>query len=740
MPILARLCQDPKPWEEKPSLKQITPRSILAGLLIGTIVLTSNFQFGLQTGWVSMMSLPSALLGFAMFKALSKKLSYPFTDVENVFVQSVAVATGTGPLAYGFVGIIPAMEKFMTEEESGLGATLKLSLTQLILWSLGVAFFGVFFAIPLRKEVIIREKLSFPSGSATGTLISVLHNTELYEDGNKIGTDKDNLPSQDSDESCSHDSQSKQGPVRKSNESAGSAAAYSPLNDCTVIESQDLVTLQRVEAYNHNIRSLVSTFSVSSVYTILAFFIPLLRQVPIFGTYLSKNYLWNFQPSPAYIGQGMIMGLPSVSYMLFGSILGWGVLAPLAQKLEWAPGPIDDWKVGGQGWILWISLAVMVSDSVISFLVVTIKSSLNFYHRRYANSDQDSLPLLNSETSSNDEPTNSTNEGNSLHFGDEPTNSSNEDHSQHLTDPISIIEDESNTPDTIEAKDVDEKHLVSTNTATIGVLLSSILCIVLVRYVFSSIVPIYALVTAVILALFLSILAVRALGETDLNPVSGIGKISQLVFALIIPASQPGAVLINLIAGGISEAGAQQAGDLMQDLKTGHLIGASPKAQFVAQMIGSGYSVLLSSIMYKVYDSVYELPGPIFRIPTAIIWIDCARIVNGKGLPPHALKFSVIFGLIFGIVAIIKNVMPKSHKWHKFLVYIPSGVPVGIGIYNIPSFTLARFIGGIVSYFWMTKTRNSHNSKIQMIVFSSGLILGEGVFSVITMILTGLGL
>lgn len=46
----------------------------------------------------------------------------------------------------------------------------------------------------------------------------------------------------------------------------------------------------------------------------------------------------------------------------------------------------------------------------------------------------------------------------------------------------------------------------------------------------------------------------RALGETDLNPVSGLGKISQLFFAWI----QPGNIVANIIAGGVAEAGAQQ--------------------------------------------------------------------------------------------------------------------------------------------------------------------------------------
>ena len=50
------------------------------------------------------------------------------------------------------------------------------------------------------------------------------------------------------------------------------------------------------------------------------------------------------------------------------------------------------------------------------------------------------------------------------------------------------------------------------------------------------------------------VLSVRALGETDLNPVSGLGKISQLFFAWI----QPGNVVANIIAGGVAEAGAQQ--------------------------------------------------------------------------------------------------------------------------------------------------------------------------------------
>ena len=102
-----------------------------------------------------MMNLPLSLLGFAVFKAFAKHLSYPFSMVENVLVQTVAVAVGTMPLAAGLVGIIPALEKLLLPREGG---PLELSLGMLIIWSIGVAFFGVVFAAPLRRQVIIREK------------------------------------------------------------------------------------------------------------------------------------------------------------------------------------------------------------------------------------------------------------------------------------------------------------------------------------------------------------------------------------------------------------------------------------------------------------------------------------------------------------------------------------------------------------------------------------------------------
>ena len=94
-------------------------------------------------------------------------------------------------------------------------------------------------------------------------------------------------------------------------------------------------------------------------------------------------------------------------------------------KMEWAPGRIDDWIHGGQGWILWISLSVMISDSLVSFVVVSTKSIYKVIKNMRQNrlyeqtlelqhQEQQLRALLrgdSSSVSSNEDQTNSTYDG-----------------------------------------------------------------------------------------------------------------------------------------------------------------------------------------------------------------------------------------------------------------------------------------------------------------------------------------
>lgn len=52
------------------------------------------------------------------------------------------------------------------------------------------------------------------------------------------------------------------------------------------------------------------------------------------------------------------------------------MLGPIARKRGWAPGPISDWKDGATGWLMMVSLAIMLADSLTSLALLFLRSSL----------------------------------------------------------------------------------------------------------------------------------------------------------------------------------------------------------------------------------------------------------------------------------------------------------------------------------------------------------------------------
>lgn len=233
-----------------------TLRGVLVGLAIGIIICFSNTYFGLQTGWISGMAMPSALIGFAYFKLVARYISYPFTPVENVLVTTVAGAVGTMPLGCGFVGVMPALNFLLTSEENG---PLVLSTTKLIIWAIGVCFFGVVFAMPLRREVIIREKLKFPSGTATALVIGVLHGKEAEE-------------GRSGEHSCLETFKQRNQGVRRSSGASGilSRGSRDPITPAISRAESDLHGEEPGTGHQNDwkakIRSLLTAFAFSAVY------------------------------------------------------------------------------------------------------------------------------------------------------------------------------------------------------------------------------------------------------------------------------------------------------------------------------------------------------------------------------------------------------------------------------------------------------------------------------------------
>ncbi|QEG37269.1 OPT family oligopeptide transporter [Bythopirellula goksoeyrii] len=259
-----------------------------------------------------------------------------------------------------------------------------------------------------------------------------------------------------------------------------------------------------------------------------------------------------------------------------------------------------------------------------------------------------------------------------------------------------------------------------------GLMAGSIVTIILADYTFN--IPWYLTIVAIPLSAVLASVAVRSLGETDINPVGGVGKVTQLVFGGIAP----GQMDINLMAAAITGGGASQAADMMQDLKTGHLLGASPRKQLVAQLIGNCAGVLFAVPAYWLITSGYELGGSDIPAPAAQAWKAMAELLaDGLGaLPPMAPQALLI-------AACVGAILPLLRRSAALRPYIPNGLALGIAFIIPPYYSLVMFYGLVAWYIW----RWINPAALEKLSYAvaAGLIAGEGLMGIVNAALTILG-
>lgn len=237
-----------------------------------------------------------------------------------------------------------------------------------------------------------------------------------------------------------------------------------------------------------------------------------------------------------------------------------------------------------------------------------------------------------------------------------------------------------------------------------------------------------------------------ALPLSNLTP----GKLAQFVFGAVIPISNPNAILATIAMAGVVEAGAWQACQQMGDLKTAYLVKAPPKSIFYGQMFGSAVGAFVGTGIYRLYTTIKPIPSDELPVPDAHLWLLVAKLVYGKGLPPQSFNFAIgatMIGAIWGGLRIA-----GFNRWWRDLV--PSGIAVAagellhrtswqlvysdlcVGMYLPPALTLTRALGGLIHY---CARHYFHVNQVILICSASGLILGQGIFSVFNLILGVLG-
>jgi len=183
------------------------------------------------------------------------------------------------------------------------------------------------------------------------------------------------------------------------------------------------------------------------------------------------------------------MGPQTTAHMLFGAFVGWGLLSPLAKKNGWAPGPVGDWAGGSRGWIVWVSLAVMLADSIISLAGIILEPFIRIVLNKRHAQRRGSYQRLSD-------------------IDEEPEIGSSRFPGLRRRKTPSKSGDQEDEPE----QDARPEDLVPMPVVVWGLIASGILCIVTIGIVFGQ-VPLYATITAFFLALVLSVMGVRALGN-----------------------------------------------------------------------------------------------------------------------------------------------------------------------------------------------------------------------------------
>lgn len=234
--------------------------------------------------------------------------------------------------------------------------------------------------------------------------------------------------------------------------------------------------------------------------------------------------------------------------------------------------------------------------------------------------------------------------------------------------------------------------------------------------------PWWQSVIAVILSFALALVACRVTGETDTTPVGAMGKITQLTFG----ALSPGNMSVNLMAANITAGAATSSADLLTDLKSGYLLGAHPRKQFLAQFSGIFIGTVVTVFAFRILVPDASVLGTDqFPAPAAQTWKGVAEAMALGLSTMHPVKIwsMVIGGLIGIILPILSRMFPKKQKW------IPS--PAGIGLAWVFHwfYGLLFFIGALIGYGWQKK--NQKNCEEYLFPVASGIVAGGALMGVI---------
>jgi len=216
------------------------------------------------------------------------------------------------------------------------------------------------------------------------------------------------------------------------------------------------------------------------------------------------------------------------------------------------------------------------------------------------------------------------------------------------------------------------------------------------------------------------------------NPISGVTIATILTAALILVVilggdSEKGPAAAILI-GAVVCCAAAIAGDNMQDLKAGHILGATPQKQQIMQMVGVVSAALVMPLVLQLLLTAYgfgpatEAQPDSLQAPQATLMESVARGVFSGDLPWDM----IYMGGAIGIAVILLDLFLEK-KGSSFRTPV---LAVAVGIYLPFELDSAIMLGGLIA--WLAHRGQSKESEHEGggLLFASGLITGEALIGI----------
>lgn len=590
---------DKKEFKPYVPAEKITPEltftSIFMGIVLAVVFGAANAYLGLRVGMTVSASIPAAVIAMGVIRVIMRKNSI----LESNIVQTAGSAGES--VAAGAIFTLPALFLWAAEGKMDKPGIIEITLIALL-----GGLLGVFFMIPLRNALIVKEHgvLPYPEGTACAEVLLAGE-----EGGANAGT----------------------------------------------------------------------VFAGMGFAALFKFIIDGLKVVPSEVSMRIKNYNGEIgtQIYPAVMSVGYICGPRISSYMFAGGILSWMVLIPMivlfGETLTMYPGEIPIGEIfaadGASGiwstYIRYIGAGALAAGGIISLIK--------------------SLPLIVTT----------------------------------FRDAMKSIGGSKSGAITRTSNDLNMKI----------VLVAIAILTILVWLVPAIPVSLLGAVIVVIFGFFFATVSSRMVGlvGSSNNPVSGMAIATLLVATLLLKLTgdtgahgMQGAIAI----GSIICIVAAISGDTSQDLKTGYLLGATPKKQQIAEVIGVVASSLAIGATLYLLDQAWGFGSEELGAPQAMLMKMIIEGVMDSNLP---------WGLVFiGVfIAIIVEILR-----------LPV-LPFAIGIYLPVQLNACIMVGGLVRLAFDKMNRKEEEKKEIVndgILFCSGMIAGEGLVGILLAVFAIFGL